>query len=211
MKTITLASFLTAFLFAALIPPSAIADQPPPSVVGLLPAGAKLEPASSSWMVMDTVMGGDLRASFPGTPRNCFRLNSQLDLELKGDTQFESLLDLVETIERESHEQSLAGLRREAASRASPQGTGSLDVVSVGPVTEEQLPNGVLFAYEYTEDCANRNHATVGSLRGHARRGTLMLSFSLLMNTGLADGRAKAIEILDNFEQFDPVAAAHGE
>lgn len=211
MKTITLASLLTAFMFAALIPSPASAEQPPPSVVGLLPAGAKLEPASSSWMVMDTVMGGNLRASFPGTPRNCFRLNSELDLGLKGDSQFEALQDLLDMLEQETHEQSLAGLRREAESRASPQGVGSLDVVSVGPVTEERLPNGILYAYEYTENCANRANATVGSLRGEARKGTTMLSFSLLMNTGLADGRAKAIEIFDNFEKFDPAVAARGQ
>jgi hypothetical protein len=211
VKTIIpFALFLSAFICAALTPSPAIAD-PPPSVVGLLPAGARIDPGTSDWMSMDTLIMGGVRASFPGTPRNCFRLNSELTLKLNGNSAFESLLDLVETMEQESLEQTEAGLRREAAQRASPQGIGSLDVVSVGPVTEERLPNGILYAYEYTENCANRANATVGSLRGHARKGTTMLSFSLLMNTGLADGRAKAIEIFDRFEKFDPEAAARGQ
>ena len=211
MRTIiAFALFLSALMCAALTPSSAMAD-PPPSVVGLLPEGAKLDPSASDWMSVDAVIMGGLRASFPGTPRNCFRLNSELTLELNGNSEFESLHDLLEAMEAENLEQTKEGLRREAAARASPQGVGSLDVVSVGPVTEERLPNGILYAYEYTENCANRANATVGSLRGHARKGTTMLSFSLLMNTGLADGRSKAIEILDRFEKFDPEAAARGQ
>jgi hypothetical protein len=211
VKTISLASLIASSICAALVSVPAAAEQPPPSVVALLPAAAKIDPASSSWMAVDSVLGGNVRAGFPGTPRNCFRLNSQLDLELKGDSEFESMLDVLDQIERESLEQSEAGLRSEAASRASPRGTGSLDVVSVGPVTSEQLPNGVLFAYEYTENCANRANAKVGSLRGHARKGTTMLEFSLLMNTGLAEGRSKAIEIFENFEKFNPAAARRGQ
>ena len=180
-------------------------------MVGLLPAGAKIDPGASDWMVIDTMIMGGIRASFPGTPRNCFRLNSELNLELSGNSAFETLPDMLEAMERESEEQAEAGLAEEAAARGRPTGTGSLDVVSVGPVTSEQLPNGILYAYEYTENCPNRVNATVASLRGHARNGTTMLSFSLLMNTGLADGRARAVEIFNGFENFDPVAAARGE
>lgn len=211
MKTISFRLLIASLTCAALVPLPASAEQPPPSVIGLLPSGAKIDPGASSWMAMDSLIMGSIRAGFPGTPRNCFRLDSQLDLGLNGNSEFESLLDLVEQMEQESLEQSEAGLRSEAESRASPRGTGGLDVVSVGPVTREQLPNGVLFAYEYTENCANRANATVGVLRGHARKGTTMLEFSILMNTGLAEGRSKAIEIFDSFEKFDPAGAARGQ
>ena len=95
--------------------------------------------------------------------------------------------------------------------RGSKGGTGSLDVTSVGEIKQEKLPNGRLAYYEYTENCDSRANARVASLRGHASKGTTILSFSLLMNTGVADARAKAVEILDKFVKFNLDAAKRGK
>ena len=51
----------------------------------------------------------------------------------------------------------------------------------------------------------------MASLRGHTSKGTTILSFSLLMNTGVADARAKAVEILDKFAKFNLDAAKRGK
>ena len=97
------------------------------------------------------------------------------------------------------------------STRGSKGGTGSLDVVSIGEIKQEKLPNGRLVYYEYTENCASRANARVASLGGHTSKGTTILSFSLLMNTGVADARAKAVEILDKFATFDLEAAKRGK
>lgn len=198
-----------AALITVLMAPGAAAQPIPPSFAGLLPAGASLDPDSSEWAVMDTSVGGGLRAKFPGSPRNCFRTESQLDVELKGDSSIP--LDLVVEMAKEDVEQGLSGLADEARNRGRKSGTGSLDVVSVGAVTQEKLPNGVLAFYEYTENCDSRANAKVASLFGHSRKGSVILSFNLLMNTGIADARAKAVEILNKFAKFDVEAAKRGK
>ena len=89
--------------------------------------------------------GGGLRAKFPGTPRNCFRTESQLDIELKGESSLP--LDMVRELAQEDIEQGVSGLADEARNRGSKGGTGSLDVVSVGAIKQEKLPNGLLAYY----------------------------------------------------------------
>lgn len=187
----------------------AAAESIPSSFAGLLPSGASLDASAGEWAAIETSVTGGLRAEFPGTPRNCFRTESQLDIELKGESSLPA--DMVSDFAQEGIEQSRSGLADEARSRGSKGGTGGLDVVSVGELEQEELPNGLLLYYEYTENCANRANAKVASLRGHSHRGSTILSFSLLMNTGLADARAKAVEILDNFEKFDLEAALQGK
>jgi hypothetical protein len=197
-------------LTAALsLPGPASAQSLPPSFAGLLPAGASLDASASEWAVIETSVTGGLRAKFPGLPRNCFRTESQLDIELKGESSLP--LDMVRDLAQEDIEQSASGLADEARNRGSKGGTGSLDVVSVGEIKQERLPNGLLAYYEYTENCDSRANARVASLRGHASKGTTILSFSLLMNTGIADARAKAVEILDRFAKFDVEAARRGK
>jgi hypothetical protein len=200
---------IAVLLAAALNVPGAAAQPIPPSFAALLPAGASLDPSRSEWAVAETAVTGGLRAKFPGTPRNCFRLESQLDIELKGESSLP--FDIVREMAQEDLEQGISGLAEEARSRGSKGGTGSLDVVSVGVVKQEKLPNGRLAYYEYTENCDSRANARVASLRGHTSRGTTILSFSLLMNTGIADARAKAVEILDKFAKFDLEAAKRGK
>jgi hypothetical protein len=201
-----LAVLLIAALFAS---DPAAAQSIPPSVAGLLPAGASLDPGNSEWAVIETAVAGGLRAKFPGTPRNCFRTESQLDIELKGESSLP--LDMVRELAQEDIDQGASGLAEEARARGSKGGTGSLDVTSVGEIKQEKLPNGRLAYYEYTENCDSRANARVASLRGHASKGTTILSFSLLMNTGVADARAKAVEILDKFAKFDLDAAKRGK
>jgi len=199
-----------AILLIAVLAAAGAAAQPvPPSFVSLLPAGASLDASSSEWAVFETAVTGGLRAKFPGTPRNCFRTESQLDLELKGESSLP--LDMVRELAQEDIEQGVSGLADEARNRGSKGGTGSLDVVGVGEIKQEKLPNGLLAYYEYTENCDSRANAKVASLRGHSRKGTTILSFSLLMNTGIAEARAKAVEILDTFAKFDVEAAKRGK
>jgi hypothetical protein len=188
----------------------AVAQAPPPSFLALLPAEARLDPNSTDWMLADEMMGGGLRGVFPG-PRNCFRSESEVDIELNGNGVFAALPDMMRQFEEEQLEQMRSGLRDETAQRGRPGGTGSLDVVKVGPVREEKLANGLIAFYEYVENCEGRVNATVAVLRGHARRGTTMLSFSMLMTTGLADARAAAVGILDRFSKFDTALAAKGK
>ena len=196
---------LAILLITVLIGSGAAVQPIPPSFAGLLPAGASLDPGNSEWEAVETSVAGGLRAKFPGTPRNCFRTESQLDIELKGESSLP--LDMVRELAQEDVDQRASGLADEARSRGSKGGTGSLDVVSVGAIKQEKLPNGLLAYYEYTENCDGRANAKVASLRGHSRKGTTILSFSLLMNTGIADARAKAVEILDKFAKFDVEAA----
>ena len=118
---------------------------------------------------------------------------------------------MVRDLAQEDIEQRASGLADEARNRGSKGGTGSLDVVSVGAIKQEKLPNGLLAYYEYTENCDGRANAKVASLRGHSRTGTTILSFSLLMNTGIANARAKAVEILNKFAKFDVEAAKRGK
>jgi hypothetical protein len=201
---------LAVLLIAALVVPESAAAQPiPPSFASLLPAGASLDASASEWAVIETSVTGGLRAEFPGTPRNCFRTESQLDIELKGESSLP--LDMVRDLAQEDIEQGTSGLTNDARNRGSKTGTGSLDVVSVGEIRQEKLPNGLLVYYEYAEDCANRANAKVAVLNGHSRKGTTILSFHLAMNTGIADARAKAVEILDKFAKFDVEAAKRGK
>jgi hypothetical protein len=200
---------LAILLITVLIAPGAAAQPIPPSFAGLLPAGASLDSSNSEWAAIETSVTGGLRAKFPGTPRNCFRTESQLDLELKGESSLP--LDMVREMAQDDIEQRASGLADEARNRGSKGGTGSLDVVSVGAIKQEKLPNGLLAYYEYTENCDGRANAKVASLRGHSRKGTTILSFSLLMNTGIADARSKAVEILDTFAKFDVEAAKRGK
>jgi hypothetical protein len=85
-----LAVLLTAALSVSV---PAAAQSIPPSFAGLLPAGASLDPGHSEWAVIETAVTGGLRAKFPGTPRNCFRTESQLDIELKAESSLPLDLD----------------------------------------------------------------------------------------------------------------------
>jgi len=203
---VALAVLLTTVLPAS---GSATAQAVPLSFARLLPAGASLDASAGEWEAIETSVMGGLRAKFPGLPRNCFRTESQVDIELKAESSIP--LDMVRELAQEEIEQSTAGLTREAQQRASKTGTGSLDVVAVGKVTQEKLATGLLVHYEYTENCANRVNAKVAIVDGHASRGTMILLFRLAMNTGLADARAKAVEILDKFATFDMEAAKRGK
>jgi hypothetical protein len=181
----------------------ALAQQVPPAVSALLPAGAQF--ASGSFGVIPTEFGktfsGEMRATIPGRPSSCdITIGPELRVSLKGDTAWEEppMLDMaVEQFNagiaeaRKGLSQSVANMRKANAS-----------VQSVGSLREEKVPGGQVLSIEYVEDCA-RHKGPNTVLRGFARRGATVLRIDLWISAGTAEATAMAADMFARFAKLN--------
>jgi hypothetical protein len=179
------------------------ATEPVPSAVAsLLPDQAKLE--DSGWMRADTVIMGDIAASFPGKPRRCLSSRgSELKILINGNSSYDDyMVEFALGLQAQNIAQSREGLAN--AARLQKEGSmDALDVVSVGDVITEDFEGGHIVYHTFVENCATRSNATVARMNGFARNGTTFLEFNLSMTTGLEDAKAAAAQIFERFRALD--------
>jgi hypothetical protein len=201
---LTRSAVITLVVFASL-PLLALGDDVPTSVLALLPAGAK--PAGGSWAVFETEFGktfaGGLQASsFPGQSPSCVYAGTpELGIELSGDTAWEN--DTMREMADAIQDQKIAGAPEAMATYVSGYVKGAPDVVSVGAIQDEQLPNGHVVYVEYQENCTSHPNGTKTRFEGYARRGATQLQFNFVVALNRDGAMAIAGEILENFEKLD--------
>lgn len=181
----------------------AAAGPVPPEVAGLLPAGTEL--ADQSWDVLESDFGttytGAMRATIPGQPLSCdSTVGPELRVSLKGDTAWEEppMLDMA----IEMYESSIAGAGASLAKRVTNLRASNASILSVSPVQQETLPNGVVVWAEQNEECESHRGANT-LLRGFARQGATTFELDLFVTAGSADALALAKDALARFEKLD--------
>ena len=186
----------------------ALGDDVPPSVVALLPAGAKLD--GGSWGIFETEFGktfaGGLQASsFPGQSPSCVYAGTpELNIELNGDTAWEN--DAMRQMADSMQDETIEAAPEAMATYVSGYVKGAPDVVSVGVIRDEQLPNGHVVYVEYQENCASHPNGAKTRFEGYARRGATQLQFNFVVALDRDGAMAIAGEILENFEKLDIAA-----
>lgn len=176
----------------------------PPGVAGLLPPEAVLD--SSDWGVFESEFGktftGGMRAEFPGRPASCdVTVGPELRVILKGDTAWEAppMLDLAV----QAYTDEIAAVRAALPGHVATLTQTNGDLVSVGTLQEQQLPNAELLYIEYTENCARHPDGTNTVLRGFARKGATIFKIDLWISAGAGEATAMAKDMIQRFEAFD--------
>ena len=188
-------------LFLSLRPVQA--QQVPPAVSGLLPAGVQF--ASGSFGIIPTEFGktfsGEMRATIPGRPSSCdITIGPELRASLKGDTAWEEppMLDMAV----QQFNADIAAAKKSLPQRLENLRRANPSLRSIGSLREEQVPGGVLIYVEYAEDCArHKGPSTV--LRGFARKGATMLSLDLWISAGAADATTMAKDMIARFAKLN--------
>jgi hypothetical protein len=189
-------------------PLAVMAEEAPPAITALLPTEARL--GDSSWAVFDTefgkTFGGNLRASsFPGQHPSCpYAGTPKLEIEIKGDTAFESppMLDMMIA----EYDKGVAGAPAALSGFIDTYIKSAPDVVSVGSLKEETRPDGHLVYVEYKEDCSSHPNGFKTQLKGMARRGATQIDINLVVALDGAAAVAMAADILQNFAKLDIAA-----
>ncbi len=173
----------------------------PAEVLDLLPAPGKItQQDGSTWK--DEYTDGfswQMGAKWPSKYPDCYasRYNSEIYIEIKGDWEWatEAMMEQLTDMYNESLDSAREAMAEDLPSSIYPQ--------SKGKSWEEDLPNGMLFVTELSEDCDGRPNSNLAKVRGYALRGPSTLEVILTVNASAADARVMVVGILDKFERLD--------